>query len=241
MRLSIAMALAMTVCANGLAQRPPAVGPLAETGFESIIDGKSLKGWDCDPNFWRVEGGVMIGETKTDHQPPQNIFCIWKGGSPADFELKMEYKLSGPDTGNSGVQYRSVEMPEVAKWVLKGYQADIDGKQVYTGQIYEERGRAFLALRGQIAYVSDGKKVGSIGSVGDGDQLKGLIKVEDWNEIHIIARGNTLIQSINGHVMSVLIDDDKANRKMSGEIGIQLHKTANAMKMETRNIRLKTF
>ena len=72
-------------------------------------------------------------------------------------------------------------------------------------------------------------------------EFKNLIKVEDWNEIHIIARGNTLIQLINGRVMSALIDDDKAGRKMEGEIGIQLHKTANAMKIEARNIRLKTF
>src|SRR5205085_9306452 len=191
----------------------PQVKPLEETAFQQIFDGKSLNGWDCDPDVWRAGNGVMIGETRPDHQPKQNIFCIWKGGSPADFELKMQYKLTG-ETGNSGVQYRSVELPSVAKWVMKGYQADIDGRQVYTGQVYEERGRGFLALRGQIAYVPDGKKVGSIGSTGDGDQLKSLIKNDDWNDLHIIARGNTLVQLINGRVMSMLIDDDKAGRKM---------------------------
>ena len=68
-----------------------------------------------------------------------------------------------------------------------------------------------------------------------------LIKSGDWNELHIIARGNTIIQLINGRVMSVVIDDDKANRKLDGEIGIQLHVTKAAMKIEARNIRLKTF
>jgi hypothetical protein len=135
-----------------------------------------------------------------------------------------------------------VELPEVAKWVMKGYQFDIDLAQQYTGQIYEERGRTFLALRGQISEVPNGGKVGTIGSVGDGNQLKSYIKDGDWNQIHIIARGNTLIQLINGHVMSSLVDDDTANRKMQGEIGIQLHKLPNAaMKMEARNIRLKMF
>ena len=56
---------------------------------------RASKGWDCDPDFWRVEGGVMVGETKADHQPPQNIFCIWRGGKPADFELKLQYKMYG--------------------------------------------------------------------------------------------------------------------------------------------------
>jgi hypothetical protein len=240
--LPLALGLAL-VCLD--AQQPAAPGQrripvpaLEETGFQQIFDGKSFKGWDCDPEFWRVANGEIIGETKVGHQPKQNIFCIWKDGAPADFELKLEYKLTG---GNSGIQYRSVELPDVNKWVMKGYQADIDAEQQYTGQVYEERGRGFLALRGQIAYIPDGKKVGSIGSTGDGDQLKGLIKGSDWNEMHIIARGNTLIQLINGHVMSVLIDDDKAGRKMDGEIGIQLHLTTTGMMMETRNIRIKTF
>ena len=216
------------------------VPKLAESGFKTIFDGKSLTEWDCDPEFWSVRDGVMLGETKADHQPKQNIFCIWKGGSPGDFELKLDYRLTGL-TGNSGVQYRSVELPDVAKWVMKGYQADIDGKQQYTGQIYEERGRAFVALRGQLVYVSDGTKPGSIGSVGDNDQLKSLIKENDWNELQIIARGNTIIQLINGRVMSMLVDDDKTNRKMDGEIGVQLHKTPAAMTIEARNIRIKTF
>lgn len=241
--ITIGVALALGLSAQQPQKkgpRGPAVGPLEESGFRSIFDG-SLKNWDCDPNFWRAEGGVMIGETKADHQPPQNIFCIWKGGKPGDFELKLEYKLTGAQTGNSGIQYRSVELPDVAKWVLKGYQADIDAQQVYTGQLYEERGRGFVALRGQIVYVGEGKKPGAIGSVGDNEQLKGIIKQNDWNELHIIARGNTLVHLINGHVMCVVIDDDKTNRKMDGEIGVQLHKTAADMKIEARNMRLKTF
>jgi hypothetical protein len=233
---TLVLALALAPCV--LAQSNP-VPPLEEAGFRSIFDGQSLKDWDCDPAFWRVESGAVVGETRADHQPKYNIFCIWKGGSPGDFELKLQYKLTG-ETGNSGIQYRSVELPEVGKWVLKGYQADIDGRQQYTGQLYEERGRGFLALRGQISYVPNGKKVGSIGSTG-GDDLKAVIKDADWNDLQIIARGNTLIHILNGRVMAVTIDDDTANRKMEGKIGIQLHVTKAAMKMQVRNIRLKTF
>ena len=216
------------------------VPPLEETGFTQIFDGKSLEGWDCDSDFWRAEGGEIIGETQPDHQPKQNIFCIWRGGKPADFELRLQYKLTG-ETGNSGIQYRSVELPEVAKWVLKGYQADIDGKEMFTGQVYEERLRGFLALRGQISYVGDGKKTAWLGTLGSNEELKGVIKSGDWNDLTIIARGNTLVQLINGRVMSIVIDDDKANRKMDGEIGIQLHVTKAAMKIETRNIRIKNY
>ena len=224
------------ICAAGSAGSGP-----GGDGIRGIFDGKSMKGWDCDPDFWKAGDGEIVGETTAAHQPPQNIFCIWRGDQPADFELKLQYKLTGASSGNSGIQYRSVELPDVAKWVLKGYQFDIDAQQTYTGQLYEERNRGFLALRGQISYIPQGKKAGSIGSTGDSSQLKSYIKIEDWNEVHIIARGNVLTHLLNGHVMSVTIDDDVANRRLSGAIGIQLHKTPNAMKIETRNIRLKTF
>ena len=240
--LTASLMLVFFSMSSGRAQQHSPVPPLQETGFQSIFDGKSLAGWDCDPDFWRVEDGAIIGETNQTHQPKQNIFCIWKGGQPADFDFKAQYRLTGVNDGNSGIQYRSEELPNVAKWVLKGYQADIDLKQKYTGQVYEERARGFLALRGQIAYVGDGAKSGGLGQVGSDEELKQVIKENDWNDIEIIARGNTLIQLINGRVMSILVDDDKANRKASGEIGIQLHRLPNcAMKMETRNIRIKNF
>ncbi|HLH18365.1 MAG TPA: DUF1080 domain-containing protein [Bryobacteraceae bacterium] len=229
----------LLLAATAFAQRGGMFITLDETGFRPMFDGQSLKGWDCDPDFWRVEGGEIVGETRADHQPKQNIFCIWRGAKPADFDLKLQYRLTGADTGNSGVQYRSIERPDIARWVMQGYQADIDAKEQYTGQIYEERGRGFLALRGQFNYIGDGKKPGNVGSLGDGGELKAFIHHGDWNDLEVIARGNTLIQLINGHVMSQIVDDDKAGRKMDGLIGIQLHKTTGPMKIEARNIRIR--
>jgi len=212
------------------------VAPLEETGFEPIFDGKTLAGWDADPGFWRVDGGAIVGETSATHQPKQNTFCIWRGGKPADFELKAQYRITG---GNSGFQYRSVERLDVAKWAMQGYQADIDALQQYTGQLYEERDRGFLAPRGMFSYASNGKKAGEIGSTGDSLVLKGFIRNDDWNDIHIVARGNWLVHLLNGHVMCVFVDDDTAHRKYDGLLGIQLHVTQTGMKIESRNIRLK--
>lgn len=189
---------------------------------------------DGDPHFWRVENGAIVGQTASDKQPKQNTFLIWRGGSPADFELKLQFRLTG---FNSGIQFRSIELPDI-KWAMKGYQADMDGEQKYTGQIYEERGRGFVAMRGQITYIPDGKKPGVLGSLGDANELKSIIKSEDWNDLDILARGNTIVQLINGRVTSMLIDDDTAGRRMDGLIGIQIH-VGPPMKIEARNIRLK--
>jgi hypothetical protein len=210
------------------------IAVLEESGFQTIFDGKSLAGWDGDPAFWRVENGAIVGQTAVDKQPKQNTFLIWRGGSPADFELKLQFRLTG---FNSGIQFRSIELPNI-KWAMKGYQADMDGEQKYTGQIYEERGRGFVAMRGQFTYIPDGKKPGVVGSLGEASDLKSIIKSEDWNDLDILARGNTIVQAINGRVTSMLIDDDTANRRMDGLIGIQIH-VGPPMKIEARNIRLK--
>ncbi|MBI1788961.1 MAG: DUF1080 domain-containing protein [Acidobacteria bacterium] len=214
--------------------RGPNIPPLEETGYRPIFDGKSLKGWDGDPSFWRVEDGALVGQTAADKQPKQNTFLIWRDGTPGNFELKLQYRLTG---FNSGIQIRSAETPGL-QWSMKGYQADMDGAQQFTGQFYEERGRGFLALRGQFTYIGEGQKPALAGSLGDNAALKEFIKPEDWNDLHLIARGNTLIQILNGHVMSMLIDDDTAGRKLDGLIGIQVH-LGPPMKIEVRNIRIK--
>lgn len=209
--------------------------PLVDTneGFQPIFDG-TLKDWDGDPQYWRVENGVLIGEVTPANLLKQNSFLIWRGGTPKDFELKAEFRIS--EHGNSGINYRSVEFPGT-KWLLKGYQADIDGADKYTGQNYEERGRTFLAMRGQVTHVdNNGSTV--IATFGTPDELKAFIHANDWNNYHLIVRGNLLIHILNGHIMSEVIDDDVANRKFEGLIGVQVH-VGPPMKIEYRSILLK--
>jgi hypothetical protein len=73
--------------------------------------------------------------------------------------------------------------------------------------------------------------------VGD-DDLKGIIKVNDWNQAVVMAIGNRIVQVLNGHVTSMLVDDDAKGRAMSGLIGFQMH-VGQPMKVEFRNIWLK--
>lgn len=226
------------------AQPPAAVrrGPMlpeplavsATEGFESIFDG-TMKGWDGDPDFWRVEGGSVIGETTKEKPMKANTFLIWRGGEPADFELKLDFKMNST---NSGVQYRSSALPEAGKWVLKGYQADFDFENRYTGQLYEERGRGFLAMRGQVGMIEDGKKARVIANLKSNEDLRGAVNINGWNTLHVIARGNVLIHILNGQLAAAFVDDDTKNRAMKGLIGMQLH-VGPPMRVEYKNIYLK--
>jgi hypothetical protein len=243
--------IALLAASNAFAQQGGPRGPQplpfeSHDGFTSIFDGTTLKGWDGDPKFWRAAGGAIVGQTTAGNKLTENTFLIWRGGEPGDFELKLEYRI---DAVNSGIQVRSVHLPPggegrgavLGKWVMKGYQADIDAANQYTGQIYEERGRAFLAMRGQYAYVPDGGGPAVLGALQTGaDDLKAIIKVNDWNQAHIIARGNVITEILNGHVTSVLIDDDAKGRMLKGLLGLQIH-VGEPMRVEFRNIWLKTF
>ena len=225
---------------GGGGMRGPA--PIAyedHTGFQQIFDGKSLKNWDGDPAFWRVEADAIVGESTEANPVKQNTFMIFRGGEPGDFELKVEFRINNT---NSGVQYRSVQVPtddKTGKWVLKGYQADIDIANQYTGMLYEERGRGFLAPRGTAGYVSEGVR-GTVGALDSSDNLKSFIKDKDWNQFHVIARGGTLIHILNGHVTAVFVDDDMKNRTLKGLLGFQIH-VGPPMKVEFRNVYLKTM
>ncbi len=220
-------------------------------GFQSIFDG-TMKNWDGDPSIWKAEGNVLTGTTTAENPLKENTFVIWRGGEPADFELKVEYRMSAT---NSGIQFRSTHLPQgtptpnptnpdakiAGKWVLKGYQADIDFANQFTGMIYEERGRGFLMQRGQAIEIgADGvsRQIGNLEM--SANELKSLIKPGDWNTVHLIARGNTIMNIVNGHVTAFIVDDDPKGRAMKGLLGFQIH-VGDPMKIEFRNIYLKSL
>ncbi len=244
-RFPIALVFLGCVCSG--AQQPPAPPPVPrqtypipaddDSGYELIFDGKTLKGWEGDSKYWRVENGALVGEVTPETLLKQNSFIIWRGGVTRDFELKVEFRIS--EHGNSGINYRSSEIPGLP-WAMRGYQADIDGQNRYTGQNYEERSRTFNAQRGQITHIRTGHKAEIIGSVGDPAELAAFIKTNDWNEYHLIVRGNVMIHLLNGHMMSLVIDDDTENRRFDGELGVQVH-VGPPMKIEYRNFRLRAL
>ena len=204
-----------------------------EGEWEDVFDGKSLENWDGNPDFWSVQDEAITGQTTKDKPTKGNTFIIWRGGEVADFELTLQFRIIG---GNSGIQYRSFEVKD-QKWVIGGYQADFEAGTTYSGINYGERtGRGILAGRGtHTTYDAAGKK--SEKRFGDSAELQKKIKKEDWNDYHIIAKGNHCVHKINDVTMSELTDDDK-RRLTKGVLALQLH-AGPPMKVQFRKIRIK--
>lgn len=232
-------------------EEQPVTHASEQMGFESIFDGTSLTNWEGDSTYWSVENGSIIGEITPETLLKANTFLIYKN-ELNDFELKTEFRIS--ESGNSGVNYRS-ELLDTIPYALRGYQADIDGKHRYTGQNYEERKRTTLAYRGEQTIISTQENADDpasfranlannawqsrtvAASLGNMDSLRTKIK-NDWNEAHLIIKGNRLLHYVNGVLMSDVTDNDSINRKASGFLGMQVH-VGPPMKVEYRNIRLK--
>ncbi len=248
--------LFQTACNSGEAQseqaeadkkevaETPAQDDADQKGFKQIFDGKTLTGWEGDTAYWKVEDGNLTGQITPEKLLKTNSFIVWQGGEPGDFELTAEFKITA--SGNSGINYRSEMFPGIPH-AMKGYQADIDGANNYTGQNYEERGRTTLAYRGQKTTIP--AKAGESknnawsemvvdASLGSSDSLKALIKSDDWNKVRLVIKGNHLQHYVNGVLMSDVTDNDAEHSKAKGLLGMQVH-VGPPMKVQYRNIMLK--
>jgi hypothetical protein len=200
---------------------------------KALFNGKDLTGWDGNPDVWSVEDGAIVGRTTDDKPIEENTFLIWKDGKVGDFRLTFEYRIEG---GNSGVQYRS-KVLDPAEWIVGGYQADIDSQPVYTGIMYDEKGRGILAKRGErVRITREGKSEAE--SIGDADELQKSVKTGDWNKYVVEAVGPRMRHTINGKLMSVTVDRDAEKAVKEGVLALQVHKGP-PMTVRFRNIRLE--
>jgi hypothetical protein len=243
-------------------RQPDPIDFADHAGWTSMFDGTTLNGWDGDKAYWHVVDGAITVES-TCEKPTGTIYLVWQGGEAADFEMKLEMKGEGARV-NSGVQYRgAIQEPRPAgpgrtapgacpsgqprgtppdqagqaKWNMLGAQFDFDGQNRYSGQYYEQAtGRGIIAWRGQVVRTEEGKSPRLLAALGDKDELGGYVKIEDWNQLHIVARGTQMTHIINGHVMSVLIDDDSTKFRKTGLIGFEIEGTG---KISIRNVWIK--
>jgi hypothetical protein len=220
-------------------------------GYVSLFDGASLKGWDGNPKFWRVEDGNIVGEA-TKKNPCGNTYLVYRDMTAKDFTLKFEMKIVGK--GGSGFQYRSQTGipwlvpisaqvisntgPVNLNWMMTGPQADFWPVHVYTGQFYSENTpMRIIAWRGQVVESYGNTEKRLMGTIGDRQTLGDYVKTNDWNQYTVIARGGTCIHIVNGQIMAVLVDDDpNSSNNQPGLFGIELESIT---QLYVRNIWVK--
>jgi len=200
-----------------------------ESGFIRIFNGRNLKGWEGNPDAWKVKDGAITsvgGNTKKN-------WLIWRGGELRDFELRLAFKFT---KGNSGVQVRS---KEISKWQVRGYQVEIAQHSkmgLWHHSLAPAKHRSHLATAGQRVVINrEGKK--AVEKFGDAEKIQSVCKDGEWNKLTVITVGPRLIQKINGVVFADLTDEEKTHSSRSGLLALQDHGEDTVVAF--KNIRIK--
>lgn len=233
--LTIVLSLVAPVVAQELTPASPPARSLQGGEVTTLFDGQSLDGWRGRADLWSVADGAIVGQTNASEPINQNTFLILDEKITGDFELTLQFKIEG---GNSGIQYHSTVVNE-DEFVVSGYQADIDATNHYAGILYEERGRGILALRGKSVVIGeDGKKTEE--TFADSDELAKGIHPGQWNDYRVVVRGHQLEHFINEAQTMKLTDHESAKARDSGVIALQLHQGP-PMKIQFKNITLRQW
>jgi len=235
-------------------------------GWTSLFDGKTLNGWSGDNNWKVEDGAITIESTcekptgtvylvsQSGEYADFELKLEMKGTGMINGGVQYRGWIAPRAQRGGGGPGRAAGAPPAPcpsgaargtppdaaseeKWNMWGAQYDFDAGNRYTGQFYEQAtGRGIIAWKGQAVRTEEGKNPRLIASLGESDVINSYYKPEDWNQLHIIAVGNTYTHILNGHVISILVDEDKSKFKRSGIIGLEVEATG---KLFTRNIWVK--
>ncbi len=173
-------------------------GPIKKQ-MKPIFDGTTFDGWEQRGGkaVYEVRDGTIVGETRPGQ--PNSFMCSTTRFS--DFELDLAFKVD--NELNSGVQIRSDVRESGRGGTVFGYQVEIDpSDRSWTGGLYEESGRGWL------------------NPLGDNEQARNAFRPNEWNHMHVVAKGHHIRTWINGVPAANIVDDDGA---LEGFIGLQVH------------------
>lgn len=238
----MALIIAAGLAAKAAEVLPPVAAPPEPAGTKSLFNGQDLTGWDGDPRLWSVKDGAIHGQTTPEIPARGNTFLILKDQRFGDFDLRLSFRCNADN--NSGIQYRSRHITEgrvANSWVVRGYQHEIRNENQLpnvTGFIYDEGGkRGRMCLAGEKAAWENGQK-NVLGTLVDAESFKRLFKLDEWNDVVIIAQGNHIRHFLNGTLIVDFTDNDPALALKEGIIALQLH-AGKPMWAEFKNIRIK--
>jgi hypothetical protein len=189
--------------------------------WKPLFNGKDLEGWHQVNGTapFAVKDGAIVGTT-VEKSP--NSFLATKDLF-GDFILEFEVRMEPGRTFNSGVQFRSLSLPDYQNGRVHGYQVEIDpSERGYSGGIYDEARRGWLY------------------PVNLNPPALRLFRVGEWNHYRIEAIGNSLRTWVNGKPVAH-VEDATTPR---GFIAVQVHSIAKAEEagrtVAWRNLRIQT-
>ncbi|CAG4999305.1 hypothetical protein DYBT9275_02198 [Dyadobacter sp. CECT 9275] len=192
----------------------------SKDGWQYLFNGKDLSGWKQlnGKAKYEVKDGAIVGTSVAD--TPNSFLTTEKDYGDFIFEcdVMVDNKL------NSGIQFRSLSIPEYKEGRVHGYQMEIDpSDRAWSGGIYDESRRGWL-------YSGDLNPAGGR-----------AFKKGQWNKYRVEAIGSHIRTFVNDVPVAYIIDD----LTLKGFICLQVHgigknKDREGTQVKWKNVRIKT-
>jgi hypothetical protein len=163
---------------------------LAQDGFQSLFDGKSLDGWkanaeDKDGKVFSVANGELIVKGGRAH-----LFYEGKvnGAKFQNFEFKA--KVLTKKNANSGIYFHTAYQAD--GWPAQGYESQVNN-----------------------SYDKDPRKTGSLYAVKD--QEAKMVGDDEWFDYNIKVEGKKVVIKINGKVSAEYEEKEGDTRNKGNE------------------------
>lgn len=180
-------------------------------GFKPLFNGGDLEGWDGDKSLWKVDEGMLVGDSPGIQR---NEFLV-APGTYGDFYLKFSFRLVG-GKGNSGVQFRSVRVPDSRE--MSGYQADIG--ENYWGCLYDESRRNRVLVQAA-------------------EKAREAVNEDGWNHYVLRANGDRIQLVLNGVTSVEYVEKDEGIAR-DGRIAVQIH-AGGPMRVEFKDMYIQAL
>jgi len=179
-----------------------------------LFDGKTFNGWEGDTaNTWRIINNALMGGSLTETVPHNEFIATTE--SFGDFELTLEFKLTGTGFVNAGVQFHS-ERSKNPAYEMIGYQADLGAG--YWASLYDESRRDLTIVQPDSALI------------------KKILKSGTWNRYKIKSVGRRIRIYLND-VQTVDYSEPDEKIIHTGKIALQVHGGGKAL-AAYRNIKI---
>jgi tetratricopeptide (TPR) repeat protein len=192
--------------------------------FRSLFDGQTLAGWEGNLEVFRVEDGAIVGGRLEARIPNNEFLCTTSHFE--DFELRVQAKLVGPGD-NAGIQFRTHRVPNHA-YEVSGYQADMgtmsslvlarmSGREPTQAELQDPTRRSPIW-----GHLYDESRRNRFLAGGPEEEVRAVLRKDDWNEFVIRAEGPRIRIWLNGLQTVDYVEEDEGIDR-AGAICLQIH------------------
>ena len=187
---------------------PPRAG---KSVTKTLFDGKTLNGWQGNPDWWSVEDGALVG--KASGRVPTTF--LFTKETYSDFRLTLSSKMVESENHAGVCLWGEIAEQGVNKWYTRGPLVIFPNASMWD----------YVDAKGLRVYKTTAAKVTS---------------QHEWVKVEILAQGNRVRTAFNG-VQGRAWREPDPGRIKEGPIGVQLHGFGGPQEVRYREIVVETF